>query len=93
VKVNGGVREQRNNNGEHERLRSFEVPAGANASSIVGIGILIARVSGQSLGTFMCERIFDPLGMTDTAFHVPSEKVERLPGFYFFWTLAYGAME
>ena len=45
---------------------------------------LIARVSGQSLGAFMRERIFDPLGMKDTAFHVPSEKIERLPACYFF---------
>jgi CubicO group peptidase (beta-lactamase class C family) len=43
------------------------------------LGILIARVSGQSLGTFMRERIFDPLGMKDTAFHVPAEKIDRLP--------------
>ncbi len=48
------------------------------------LGVLVARVSGQSLGTFMRERIFDPLGMKDTAFHVPSEKIARLPGFYFF---------
>ena len=48
------------------------------------LGVLIARVSGQSLGTFMRERIFDPLGMKDTAFHVPPEKIDRLPGFYFF---------
>jgi CubicO group peptidase (beta-lactamase class C family) len=48
------------------------------------LGTLIARVSGQSLGTFMRERIFDPLGMKDTAFHVPPEKLERLPAFYFF---------
>ena len=48
------------------------------------LGMLIARVSGQSLGSFMRERIFDPLGMKDTAFHVPSGKLERLPGFYFF---------
>lgn len=48
------------------------------------LGALIARVSGQSLGAFMRERIFDPLGMKDTAFHVPSEKIERLPAFYFF---------
>ena len=52
--------------------------------SIDVLGVLIARVSGQSLGTFMRERIFDPLGMKDTAFYVPSEKIERLPGFYFF---------
>jgi CubicO group peptidase (beta-lactamase class C family) len=48
------------------------------------LGALIARVAGQSLGTFMRERIFDPLGMKDTAFHVPAEKVKRLPAFYFF---------
>jgi CubicO group peptidase (beta-lactamase class C family) len=48
------------------------------------LGVLLARVSGQSLGTFMRERIFDPLGMKDTAFHVPPEKIDRLPGFYFF---------
>ena len=48
------------------------------------LGVLIARVSGQSLGEFMRERIFDPLGMKDTAFHAPSEKIERLPACYFF---------
>ena len=48
------------------------------------LGVLIARVSGQSLGRFMRQRIFDPLGMKDTAFHVPSEKSERLPACYLF---------
>ncbi|OWK41698.1 serine hydrolase domain-containing protein [Fimbriiglobus ruber] len=48
------------------------------------LGVLIARVSGRSLGTFLRERIFDPLGMKDTAFHVPPEKIDRLPVFYFF---------
>jgi CubicO group peptidase (beta-lactamase class C family) len=48
------------------------------------LGALIARVSGQSLGTFMRDRIFDPLGMKDTGFHVPPEKIDRLPAFYFF---------
>jgi CubicO group peptidase (beta-lactamase class C family) len=47
------------------------------------LGALIARVSGQSLETFMGERIFNPLGMKDTAFHVPPEKIDRLPAFYF----------
>jgi CubicO group peptidase (beta-lactamase class C family) len=32
----------------------------------------------------MRERIFDPLGMKDTAFYVPPEKIERLPACYFF---------
>jgi CubicO group peptidase (beta-lactamase class C family) len=48
------------------------------------LGILIARVTGRSLETFMRERIFDPLGMKDTSFHLPPEKAERLPAFYFF---------
>jgi len=48
------------------------------------LGILIARASGQPLGSFMRERIFDPLGMKDTAFHVPSENVGRLPDCYSF---------
>jgi CubicO group peptidase (beta-lactamase class C family) len=48
------------------------------------LGCLIARVSGQSFGTFLHEKIFDPLDMKDTAFHVPPEKINRLPGIYFF---------
>ncbi len=48
------------------------------------LGALIARVSGQSFGTFMHERIFDPLGMNDTAFQVPPEKINRLPMCYMF---------
>ena len=48
------------------------------------LGALITRVSGKSLGTFMRQHIFDPLGMNDTGFHVPSEKIGRLPACYFF---------
>ncbi|PRZ33910.1 CubicO group peptidase (beta-lactamase class C family) [Antricoccus suffuscus] len=46
------------------------------------LGVLIARASGQPLDLFMQERIFEPLGMRDTAFHVPTEKLDRLPGAY-----------
>jgi CubicO group peptidase (beta-lactamase class C family) len=42
-------------------------------------GVLIARVSGQSLPEFLAQRIFEPLGMSDTGFHVPAEKLDRLP--------------
>jgi CubicO group peptidase (beta-lactamase class C family) len=42
-------------------------------------GVLVSRVSGQPLPEFLVERIFEPLGMTDTSFHVPSEKLDRLP--------------
>jgi len=48
------------------------------------LGVLIARVSGQSLGIFMRERIFEPLGMKDTAFHVSLKKSARLPTCYGF---------
>ena len=46
------------------------------------LGVLIARASGRSLGTFLKERIFDPLGMVDTGFRVPPAKVQRLPPCY-----------
>jgi len=46
------------------------------------LGVLIARVSGKSLGTFLHERIFEPLGMTDTGFQVPEAKLDRLPACY-----------
>jgi len=36
--------------------------------SIDVLGVLVARVSGKSLGAFLRERIFDPLGMKDTGF-------------------------
>lgn len=46
------------------------------------LGVLIARVSGQSLGAFMQDHLFGPLGMHDTGFQVPAEKVGRLSSSY-----------
>ncbi|GGW79518.1 serine hydrolase domain-containing protein [Streptomyces lomondensis] len=46
------------------------------------LGVLVARVTGQSYETFLRERIFDPLGMKDTGFHVPADKIDRLPPLY-----------
>jgi CubicO group peptidase (beta-lactamase class C family) len=46
------------------------------------LGVLISRVAGQSLGQFLSERIFDPLGMKDTGFYVPEAKLDRLPTCY-----------
>ena len=40
-------------------------------------GRVVEVVSGQTFGEFLQERIFDPLGMVDTAFHVPDEKLDR----------------
>lgn len=39
--------------------------------------ILVARVTGISFGRFLEERIFQPLGMVDTGFFVPREKLGR----------------
>jgi CubicO group peptidase (beta-lactamase class C family) len=41
------------------------------------LGVLIARASGQTFETFLRERVFEPLGMKDTAFSVPAEKLDR----------------
>ena len=46
------------------------------------LGVLISRVSGQSLGQFLRERIFAPLGMKDTGFYVPEIAIHRLPTCY-----------
>ena len=45
-------------------------------------GVLIARVSGQSLPDFMAERMFGPLGMADSAFEVPAAKRDRFTSYY-----------
>jgi CubicO group peptidase (beta-lactamase class C family) len=48
------------------------------------LGVLIERISGQSLGEYFREHIFAPLGMDDTYFHVPKEKAARMPAAYAF---------
>jgi CubicO group peptidase (beta-lactamase class C family) len=46
------------------------------------LGVLIARASGQSFEAFLKERIFEPLGMRDTAFFVPPGKLGRFTSCY-----------
>ncbi|MFB7153739.1 serine hydrolase domain-containing protein, partial [Streptomyces virginiae] len=46
------------------------------------LGVLVSRVTGRPLETFLRERVLDPLGMKDTAFHVPAGKIDRLPPLY-----------
>lgn len=41
------------------------------------LGRVVEVASCQSLDKFFAERIFEPLGMVDTAFYVPSEKIDR----------------
>jgi CubicO group peptidase (beta-lactamase class C family) len=51
----------------------------------VGIDVaarVIEVISGQPLDAFLRERLYEPLGMTDTAFGVPSEKRSRLAAMY-----------
>ena len=46
--------------------------------SIDVIGLVVEALSGQSLGAFLEQRLFRPLGMVDTSFQVPPDKVARL---------------
>jgi len=45
-------------------------------------GVLIGRVSGRPLPEFFAERVFEPLGMADTGFYVPEEKLARLAPYH-----------
>jgi len=45
-------------------------------------GILIERVAGLPLPQLLAKRVFEPLGMTDTGFHVPAAKLDRFTGMY-----------
>lgn len=42
------------------------------------LGALIERVSGQTLGAYLQQRILGPLGMKDTGFSVPADKHHRI---------------
>jgi CubicO group peptidase (beta-lactamase class C family) len=46
------------------------------------LGVLIARAAGMPLEDFFKTRIFEPLGMKDTGFHVPANKLDRLSTCY-----------
>jgi CubicO group peptidase (beta-lactamase class C family) len=41
------------------------------------LGRVLEVVSGKSLGEFLNERVLTPLGMSDTAFYVPADKLSR----------------
>ncbi len=43
---------------------------------------LVEVLSGQPLGQFLEDRMFAPLGMTDTAFGVPAANLDRLAAMY-----------
>ena len=49
------------------------------------LGYLVEVVSGMPLAEFFRQRIFQPLGMKDTAFFLPDEKVPRLATAYTYY--------
>lgn len=49
------------------------------------LGYLVEVVSGMPLDRFFQERIFKPLGMKDTSFFVPQEKVPRIARAYTYY--------
>ncbi len=58
---------------------------GARWHYSVGIDVaarLIEVISGQPLGDFLRDRLFDPLGMVDTGFGVPDSELGRLAAMY-----------
>ena len=50
--------------------------------SIDVMGYLVQKLSGMSFGEFLRTRLFEPLGMKDTAFFCPPEKIERFTSCY-----------
>ena len=46
------------------------------------LGYLVGKISGMPFEQFLKERIFNPLGMTDTDFLVPADKAHRFAACY-----------
>ena len=46
------------------------------------LGYLVGKISGQPFDQFLQQRIFGPLGMVDTAFHVAEDKAARFAECY-----------
>jgi CubicO group peptidase (beta-lactamase class C family) len=57
------------------------------------LGVLIARASGQPFDVVLRERVFEPLGMSDTGFSVPADQLGRLTTLYWSNPFADGAGE
>ena len=46
------------------------------------LGLLVQLISGMPFDQFLQRRLFEPLGMVDTGFHVPPEKLNRFAALY-----------
>jgi len=51
-------------------------------SSTDYVAVLVEKISGIRLDRFLQQRLFDPLGMTDTQYNVPEDKVSRVSAVY-----------
>ena len=51
-------------------------------SSTDYVAVLVEKISGMPIDVFLKERIFEPLGMEDTFYNVPREKVARVAAVY-----------
>ncbi len=69
------------------RLAELPLDAHPGESWIYGyntdiLGAMIEKISGQTLGQFLGERLLGPLGLDDTHFFLPEDKVDRLATVY-----------
>ncbi|HEU0226062.1 MAG TPA: serine hydrolase domain-containing protein [Steroidobacteraceae bacterium] len=55
---------------------------GQTGASYEVLGAVIEIASGRTLQAFMTERLFEPLGLRDTHFHLPEPKRARRPAFF-----------
>ena len=46
------------------------------------VGLILEAVTGKTLEDFYQERIFQPLGLSDTSFYLPPKKLDRFPCCY-----------
>jgi len=46
------------------------------------LGVIVEKISGQTLEAFLNERLIRPLGMKDTSFYLPPDKASRLAAVY-----------
>jgi len=52
-----------------------------NVGALV-LGVLLARAAKRPLGDVLAERLFEPLGMTQTGFWLTADRAEALPKYY-----------
>jgi len=46
------------------------------------VAVLVEKISGMTIDAFLKERIFEPLGMPDTFYNIPRDKVDRVTAAY-----------